>query len=318
MASFTPEDLAQELDEVSLSSETSGMQEEEVVFKGRAGGRFQTLNASAPCFTPQHVELFDETAGSRQDVSSVQPSSGGDQLQSPRRYSRRTVHASPAQPKLVDQYSSPPPPRPSAFYIKLASETPVRLSEARRLLVVLDLNGTLLHRERARHNARFTLRSNAEWFLDYLFRHHKVMVWSSATPRSVEAICGKIFNDEQRKELLAIWTRVNFDLTKRQYKEKVQVYKQLSKIWTHPKLRRGHPIQDESWTQENTVLIDDSREKAVSEPYNHIEVDEFVGPARQKAQSTLEQVKEYLEVLKWQKNVSAYIRRHPLVYKLPG
>lgn len=255
---------------------------------------------------------------SHKDGVSVQPSSSrdGDERRLLSRSSRQKRHPSRAQPRLRNQFNSPAP-RPSASYIKLADETPVKLSEARPLLVVLDLNGTLLHRRRARHDANFTLRSRAQWFLDYLFCNHKVMVWSSATPRSVESICNRIFNEEQRKKLLGVWTRVDFNLSKERYREKVQVYKQLSKIWTDPKIRDAHPIQDECWTQENTILVDDSREKAASEPYNHIEVDEFVDLAWQKDQSTLEQVKEYLEELKWQKNVSAYIRQEPFVYERP-
>jgi hypothetical protein len=64
----------------------------------------------------------------------------------------------------------------------------------------------------------------------------------------------------------------------------------------------------------NTVLIDDSNEKAVSEPYNLVEVPEFADPEAQKDEEVLREVRRYLNVLGFEIDVSAYMRERPFSY----
>ena len=61
-------------------------------------------------------------------------------------------------------------------------------------------------------------------------------------------------------------------------------------------------------------MIDDSEEKAASEPYNILKIDEFEGKAEQMEADVLGQVVNYLDLLKWERDVSAYMSRTPFEY----
>ena len=61
-------------------------------------------------------------------------------------------------------------------------------------------------------------------------------------------------------------------------------------------------------------MIDDSVEKAASEPHNLIEIDEFEGRPEQMTVDVLGQVVRYLEVLRMERDVSAYMRTKPFVF----
>ncbi|KAG9715446.1 hypothetical protein KCU90_g12097, partial [Aureobasidium melanogenum] len=91
----------------------------------------------------------------------------------------------------------------------------------------------------------------------------------------------------------------------------VQVYKQLSWIWEDPTLQMNAPLG--GWSQRDTVLVDDSVDKAAAEPHNLIEVDEFTNSAAQHENTTLLDVISYLERIRWFDNVSAEIRATPFV-----
>ena len=65
-----------------------------------------------------------------------------------------------------------------------ANQSPQQTSKARRLLVILDLNGTLLLRKPT-NKARFHKRRGLKDFLRYLLKNHHVAVWSSARPENV-------------------------------------------------------------------------------------------------------------------------------------
>lgn len=167
-------------------------------------------------------------------------------------------------------------PVPTPPYLTLAHVDPLSLSRPQRLLLVLDLNGTLLYRPSA--SQRFTPRPSLETFLKYVFANHSVLIWSSAIPTNVTGICARVFNLEQRQRLLGEWARDSCGLTAAQYKERVQVYKRLDRIWDNQTLQLSHPgfSDGEKWGQHNTLLIDDSVLKASAQPFNHVEVPEFV------------------------------------------
>lgn len=68
------------------------------------------------------------------------------------------------------------------------------------------------------------------------------------------------------------------------------------------------------YSQSNTVLIDDSVEKAIAEPCNLLPVEEFVGQAESvedDGKGVLMRVVDYLERLRLVSDVSAYIYEHP-------
>lgn len=225
--------------------------------------------------------------------------------------------------------SQPPPqnlpnlpvPIPTAAYLSLAAFPAVPLQSPQHLLLVLDLNGTLLHRRHASPN--YTARPFLAEFLAYCFANHSLLIWSSATPSNVKIICGNLFQPEQRSALLGEWGRDTLDLTAEQYITKIQVYKRLDRIWEHPILSATHPLahQGHRWCQQNTLLIDDSAMKASAQPHNLVQIPEFFKGLRDKSKSkrsrtkvsrfTLEQVVEYLEEARRWGDVSAFSRGKP-------
>ncbi|OSC96995.1 hypothetical protein PYCCODRAFT_1481601 [Trametes coccinea BRFM310] len=161
-----------------------------------------------------------------------------------------------------DRSVTPPPPRsPSPSYLAVAKQAPSRISapSERRKLLILDLNGTLLHRSphvprpKHRHNTDERARDEqGNWlprlravhprpymraFRSYLFAPQTrdwldVMVWSSAQPHSVGDMVDKCFG-EDKDQLLAVWARDTLGLSNDHYHRKVQTVKDLYKPWSH-------------------------------------------------------------------------------------
>lgn len=209
-----------------------------------------------------------------------------------------------------DQKIHLPAPAPTPKYITQASRPSIRLQRPQPLLLILDLNGTLLVRRRA--SSSYTPRPSLDRFLGYCFEHHSVLIWSSATPTNVTAICRKIFSKEQRQHLLGEWGRDTLGLTHAQYKGYVQVYKRLDRIWDSKTLSRMHPDSKKGikWDQKNTVLIDDSALKASAQPHNLVQIPEFT---KDKADTcdVLQQIVTYLEGLRMFEDVSNFIKEKP-------
>ncbi|KAI5367419.1 putative FCP1 domain, HAD superfamily protein [Septoria linicola] len=202
-------------------------------------------------------------------------------------------------------------PQPTTLYYHLAAQEPRVLPSPRPLLVVIDLNGTLLKRTKFSGTNKFTARPYLYEFLSYVLANHKLMIWSSARPENVATMCSNLFTPEQRKQLVAVWARDTLRLSDKAYNEKVQVYKQLSWIWNDTKIQSANPDKEQMWGQSNTVLIDDSIDKAASEPHNLLEVEEFEGqPEQIKSDSYLNEAMHYLSTLSCQVDVSAYMSRH--------
>lgn len=242
----------------------------------------------------------------------------------------RTVNPLPTHQFLPPRFSghrsysrSPapaPPPQPTKKYLQLAAKNPATNSSSKKLLVILDLNGTLLVRPNRRADPKmFVLRPGVDRLLRYLFDNHLVMVYSSARPENVQAIVSKLFSPEQRAQIVAVWGRDKLDLTPHQYNNKVQVYKKLDKIWCENSIQdrapRGH-----RWNSTNTILVDDSHLKALAQPHNLLQLTEFEnnapregGQALRDWQMEQERIMESLELrlehLKWQVDVSRLIRQ---------
>lgn len=202
-------------------------------------------------------------------------------------------------------------PEPTAAYLAQASDEPQSLASPRSLLVILDLNGTLLVRKD--RGSKFTARPRVSAFLKYLLANHKVMVWSSARPKNVKRMCDTLFRGEGLRQLARVWDRTHLRLTPEQYAEKVQVYKQLSWVWEDAAIQAS-ARPGERWSQANTVLIDDTVEKAAGEPFNLLRIDEFEALPEQMELDVLGQVIEYLEDVRKHEDVSAYVKRKPFVY----
>ena len=136
------------------------------------------------------------------------------------------------------------------------------------------------------------------------------MVFTSARPQNAEKICQALFTAHQRQKLAAIWGRDRLGLTRQQYNEKVQVYKRLESVWADKTIQAKHPDKQSIWSQANTVLVDDSLLKGLSQPHNLILVPEF---ERSKMESETDAVFRELvlklEELKMQTDVSRLIGR---------
>lgn len=111
-------------------------------------------------------------------------------------------------------------------------------------------------------------------------------------------------------------------LSREQYREKVQVYKRLEKVWAdkiiqakYPSLHAGNEVVDYEggkWDQTNTVLIDDSNLKALAQPHNLLQVPEFENANHQRGEEEKEvfaDLKRKLETLLWVDDISKLIRR---------
>lgn len=240
--------------------------------------------------------------------------------------SQSSINKMLPKPKECQRYNlrgqkspgSPPTPKPTETYLLQSSTAPKqsRVTVPQKLLIILDLNGVLLFRPNRKNPKNFTPRKHLKEFLDYLFANHKVMIWSSARPENVTAMCQRIFTEEQRENLVAEWARDKLRLTTGQYDNKVQVYKQLSWVWEDSSVQRrakSRKLRQRKWNQSNTVLLDDTALKAAAEPYNLIEVPEFGPKGDNYNDGVLVQVAGYLEELKYAGNASYFMRTRPFV-----
>ncbi|GAP84102.1 putative phosphoprotein phosphatase [Rosellinia necatrix] len=223
----------------------------------------------------------------------------------------------PKGPRQRDAISQPSPesggvPDPTPEYLAIASHPPFLLPQPRNLLVVFDLNGTLLHRPSHHNPTRFIERPYAQAFLSYCINTFTVAIWSSARSQNVQNMCAQLLKAEDRPKVVAIWGRDSFGLTKADFNSRVQCYKRLTMLWNDPAIKASHPMAgtSEGWNQLNTVLVDDSAAKARSEPFNLLQIPEFLGNAQEPG-FVLPQVHDYLNQCSQQTNVSAYIKSQP-------
>lgn len=204
-------------------------------------------------------------------------------------------------------------PDPTAGYLIRSSVAPRRRDCPGPLLVVIDLNGTLLHRPKA--NATFQRRAHADIFLNYCIRTFWVVIWSSAKPDNVTRMVAQLLPERDvRRQVVAVWARDKFGLSRGDYDKRTQCYKRLTRLWDDPEIQRVFPVDDwpgRRWDQGNTVLIDDSAEKARSEPYNAVTLPEFTGGACDGNVEVLPKVHDYLNELCYHEDASAFMRANP-------
>ncbi|KAF8859565.1 HAD-like protein [Acephala macrosclerotiorum] len=203
-------------------------------------------------------------------------------------------------------------PDPTDVYLAASNITPQPLLQPQHLLVVIDLNGTLLYRPTRRHPTKFIARPNTAPFLKYCVDTFSVVIWSSAKPENVTNMCNAILTKDLRKKVIAVWGRNKFGLSDTDFNLRVQCYKRLTTLWDDPLIAKSHPEYNFGgrWDQSNTVLVDDSLEKARSEPFNLIEVPEFFGDEYEQGH-ILPQVHDYLNHLSMHSDVSGCIRSSP-------
>jgi len=237
--------------------------------------------------------------------------------------------ASPTRAKSQTP-STIPMPSMTPEYLQLASKACSRLKEPQPLLVISDLNGTLLHRKRA-GTTTYKERPGLDEFLRYVFMTRSPksthpsrdagtihpMIWTSAQPETCQAILKSLLSPKHKKDCVAIWARDTLRLTPSQYRNKTQVYKRLEWIWSDESIQKTHPHRHKGarWDQTNTLLIDDSIIKALAQPYNLINLPEFdeaavIAEARlTDEEAVLAQVVAYIDEARWWSNVSTYVKR---------
>lgn len=202
-------------------------------------------------------------------------------------------------------------PNPTPSYLVRASFLPKRRAAPGPLLVVIDLNGTLLHRPDKRKPFNFQARPHAHRFVSYCIETFWVVIWSSARPDNVKRMVDELASPDQLHKVVAVWGRDRFGLSHEDYNARTQCYKRLTTLWDDPAVKASYPKDlDGCWDQGNTVLIDDSVEKARSEPHNAITIPEFTGDMSA-APDILPAVHDYLNELCFQEDVSTYIRANP-------
>ncbi|KAL2217150.1 NLI interacting factor-like phosphatase-domain-containing protein [Thermoascus aurantiacus ATCC 26904] len=221
-------------------------------------------------------------------------------------------------------------------YMAQASLPPKEISPPQPLLVILDINGTLIYRKHRRLPPQFVKRPGLDKFLDTLLEKYTVMIWSSSQPQTVNAVCERLFPKKKRAQLAAEWARDKFGLTHAQYREKIQVYKRLEKVWADESIQARYPRSKNKlgklrhaqllahqadpdsvppplpmrWDQSNTVLIDDSRLKAAAQPYNILEIPEFTNDPNSKVDESqvFKNVLKRLNILARRDDVSKMLR----------
>ncbi|TRX96158.1 hypothetical protein FHL15_002882 [Xylaria flabelliformis] len=235
--------------------------------------------------------------------------------------SRRVRSRSPKANQARDKITQPSPesggvPDPTPEYLEVASHPPFLLPQPRNILVVVDLNGTLLHRPNRHNPTRFVERPYARSFLSYCVNTFTVVVWSSARYQNVSNMCQQLLTPEDSAKVVAVWSRDNFGLSKNDFNQRVQCYKRLTALWNDPVVAASHPMakSGEKWSQLNTVLVDDSMEKARTEPFNLIQIPDFQGDAKESG-FVLPQVHDYLNECSQQANISAYMKGQPFKIK---
>ncbi|KAF5027316.1 hypothetical protein F66182_560 [Fusarium sp. NRRL 66182] len=226
----------------------------------------------------------------------------------------KSRHQTPRAESLpkVPSPSSGGVPDPMPQYITQAYLNPKRLPQPRQILIVMDLNGTLLYRPNKRRPFHFVERPYAQAFLNYCIDTFYVAIWSSARPENVSKMVDKLLTPEQRERCLVVWGRDTFGLSNTDYNSKVQVYKRLTTVWMDPCVMSSHPLAQTGgrWDQTNTILVDDSLEKGRTEPFNILTLPEFAGLDTE-TPNVLPQVHDYINELAHQADISRFMRQSP-------
>ncbi|WWD08636.1 hypothetical protein V865_006749 [Kwoniella europaea PYCC6329] len=231
--------------------------------------------------------------------------------QSIRQYSTH-AHSQPRTPFSRDRtVTSPPVNLPPREYLDLLRPDPAEPLKSERIipkLLVLDLNGALVFRNRSSSadGRNSHPRPYLQSFLEYLFlpdptskrgkRGWEVFVWSSAQPHNVRGMVESAFGTrfiegiweeetantksarEQEGEgrLLGVWARDKMGLTNNDYSRKVQTTKDIRKVLDHLRHLSSDNNQP-SWDfdEKRIVLLDDSPLKAIYQPFNQLVIPEF-------------------------------------------
>lgn len=222
-----------------------------------------------------------------------------------------TTKSSGCDERTVPSIASGGIAEPSAEYIAASLIPAQYLQKRQHLLVVIDLNGTILYRPEKHRPTHAVARPGTREFVEYCLNKFIVVVWSSATPANVKQMC-KLLGQDVATRAVAVWGRDRFGLTSGDYVKRVICYKRLTSLWKDQVIAKSHPEYHRGcrWDQTNTILIDESPEKARSEPYNLIAIPEFTGSSQEQG-DVLASVQNFLDDLSMISNISSFCRHQP-------
>jgi hypothetical protein len=206
-------------------------------------------------------------------------------------------------------------------YMDLANLPPVKLDAPKKLLVILDLNGTLFYSPDQHYkNRSYIKRPYFVPLLLFLYANCRVMIWSSATRQRVNSmLTGGGFTGVEKID--RVWNREHLQLRFKDLHRKVLTLKDLEFVWSAIEAERAKAMPEQlleggkyefRYDQTNTVLIDDSPHKTQLQPHNCMIVPDFDSSRVQCGDDQeLLKVIHYLNDLLYQDNVSAYMRTSP-------
>lgn len=206
-------------------------------------------------------------------------------------------------------------------YMELASQPPMKLDTSKKLLVILDLNGTLFYSSDKNYKTRtYIKRPYFVPLLLFLYANCRVMIWSSATRQRVNSmLTGGGFTGVEKID--RVWNREHLQLCSKDLYRKVLTLKDLEFVWSAIEAERTEAKPEQlleggkyefRYDQTNTVLIDDSSHKTQLQPHNCMIVPDFDSTRVQCGDDQeLLKVIHYLSDLLYQDNVSAYMRTSP-------
>ncbi|KAJ2692368.1 hypothetical protein H4R19_006166, partial [Coemansia spiralis] len=203
-------------------------------------------------------------------------------------------------------------------------------------LIVLDLNGTVLHRAaKSKGGRKGYKRPHLDAFLRFALDNFAVMVWSSAQPPTIEEMLRKLLHPYSA-EFVRVWDRRFCELDGGYFRKSASI-KDLQRICDGFTLDQS-PFRDVygpsgghlgacaekkgHWTIDNIILVDDSETKAARNKDNHIHVTTFTNPvsytlADKPQDDDLLRLQHYLEAYVANKDaypsLVAYLKQHPWV-----
>ncbi|KAK4521244.1 cysteine desulfurase [Mucor velutinosus] len=199
----------------------------------------------------------------------------------------------------------------SEAYLQLSTQkSSFPSQQPKKQLLILDLNGTLISRIKCRAKAgrAFYARPHYQTFLNYIFKHFEVMVWSSARQQNVDKMC-HIFTEP----LKLVWSRNHLKLSQKQFNSNVDTIKDLAIVWEH---------FSNEYNATNTIALDDSPSKLALQPYNLIHIRTFHHEEIREGYTDNELLKviKYLDAVRFHSNVANYVRNEPFLsrrFKVP-
>lgn len=132
--------------------------------------------------------------------------------------------------------------------------TLVEARAERKKLLILDLNGVLVFRDKEKHIDY--KRENVETFLDWCFENFDVALWSSARKHNVEHIAKEVMGAERIKRLRFMW-----------HQDQCTPHPTVEYVFKKP-LQKVWDIYGPQYDQTNTLIMDDTAEKMEDNPPN--------------------------------------------------